>query len=457
MKTFLLLALAATLSAQYTPPAGGGGGGSGTVTSVTLAGTANQITATGNCAAQTVTITCTLSLPSGLVLPGTIDGLTITTTTGTLTIASAKTVTFSKTLTFTGTDGVTLTFPATNATIARTDAAQTFTGLQTFTDGIGTGSSAPSLTPGTGGATAAGEGTAPSVCPTTGVDCLYADSTQHGYLANFNNLGYLPLVQGPASTTNLHMAQWSGTNGGKLIDLATTGSGSAVLAASPTLSGTTTIAASGIVDLGTNNAQFKNMVQAPVYQANTVDCISVNTTGGSPASPSGCANAGTTETVFSDVITLPVNTPGAGRGIEWDLGFDDAGQATPSAQFKLYACLAANFSIGGSPPVATCSSGGQTLWISASSATITTNGAISSGSYTFRFGVPTLGTVITNMFGNTGNVKGTDTSASAITSVTASVPMTTGTWKIYLTCKFTGTTTAGNWYAITQSIVPYIY
>lgn len=36
-------------------------------------------------------------------------------------------------LTLTGTDGTTMTFPTTNATIARTDAAQTFTGVQTMT------------------------------------------------------------------------------------------------------------------------------------------------------------------------------------------------------------------------------------------------------------------------------------------------------------------------------------
>lgn len=106
-------------------------GGGGSVTSVVLAGTTNQVTVTGTCTITT-TGTCTLSLPSGLVLPGTINGLTITTTTGTLTIASAKVVTVNNSFTLAGTDGVTLTFPATNATIARTDAAQSFTGVQTF-------------------------------------------------------------------------------------------------------------------------------------------------------------------------------------------------------------------------------------------------------------------------------------------------------------------------------------
>lgn len=54
----------------------------------------------------------------------------------TLTIANGKTLTVSRTLTLTGTDSTTMTFPSTNATIARTDAAQTFTGVQTFNSDI---------------------------------------------------------------------------------------------------------------------------------------------------------------------------------------------------------------------------------------------------------------------------------------------------------------------------------
>jgi len=50
----------------------------------------------------------------------------------TLTIANNKTVTVNNTLTLSGTDSTTMTFPSTSATIARTDSAQTFTGVQTF-------------------------------------------------------------------------------------------------------------------------------------------------------------------------------------------------------------------------------------------------------------------------------------------------------------------------------------
>jgi hypothetical protein len=48
-------------------------------------------------------------------------------------VASGKALTVNNTLTFSGTDGTTMTFPTTSATLARTDAANTFTGVQTMT------------------------------------------------------------------------------------------------------------------------------------------------------------------------------------------------------------------------------------------------------------------------------------------------------------------------------------
>lgn len=48
-------------------------------------------------------------------------------------VAAGKTLTVNNTLTLGGTDGTTMTFPTTSATLARTEAAQTFTGVQSFT------------------------------------------------------------------------------------------------------------------------------------------------------------------------------------------------------------------------------------------------------------------------------------------------------------------------------------
>ena len=54
----------------------------------------------------------------------------------TLTIANGKTLTANNSVTFAGTDATTMTFPSTSASIARTDAAQTFTGTQTFAGAV---------------------------------------------------------------------------------------------------------------------------------------------------------------------------------------------------------------------------------------------------------------------------------------------------------------------------------
>lgn len=58
--------------------------------------------------------------------------ITAPVTSATLTIANTKTFTVNNTLTLAGTDSTTMTFPSTSASIARTDAAQTFTGAQTI-------------------------------------------------------------------------------------------------------------------------------------------------------------------------------------------------------------------------------------------------------------------------------------------------------------------------------------
>ncbi len=59
--------------------------------------------------------------------------LTQPATGSTLTILDGKTLTANNTLTLAGTDATVMTFPTTSATIARTDAANTFTGVQTMT------------------------------------------------------------------------------------------------------------------------------------------------------------------------------------------------------------------------------------------------------------------------------------------------------------------------------------
>ncbi len=79
-------------------------------------------------AANTFTGTQTI----GALLVTSVNAMTITSSTGTFTLAAGKVFTVSNTLTLAGTDSTVMTFPTTTATIARTDAGQTFTGTQAF-------------------------------------------------------------------------------------------------------------------------------------------------------------------------------------------------------------------------------------------------------------------------------------------------------------------------------------
>lgn len=100
----------------------------------------------------------TLSAPTlGAATVTTVNKITITqpATGSTLTIIDGKTLRSNNTLTLAGTDATTMTFPTTSATVARTDAANTFTGHQTIegvtaTGATGTGNmvyaSSPALT-----------------------------------------------------------------------------------------------------------------------------------------------------------------------------------------------------------------------------------------------------------------------------------------------------------------------
>jgi len=65
--------------------------------------------------------------------------ITAPATGATLTIADGKTLTVNSSVTLAGTDGTTMTFPTTSATLARTDASNAFTGHQTIEGVTSTG------------------------------------------------------------------------------------------------------------------------------------------------------------------------------------------------------------------------------------------------------------------------------------------------------------------------------
>lgn len=89
--------------------------------------------------ASTITDDGTTVAIAALLTASKFNGLTLTSTTGTFTLTNGKTLAVTNTLTFSGTDSTVMTFPATSATIARTDAANTFTGHQTIEGVTSTG------------------------------------------------------------------------------------------------------------------------------------------------------------------------------------------------------------------------------------------------------------------------------------------------------------------------------
>jgi hypothetical protein len=70
----------------------------------------------------------------GALVATTVNGNIITTGTGVLTLAAAKTLTANNTLTLAGTDGTAMTFPTTSDTVAGLNQTQTFLGNYTFSN-----------------------------------------------------------------------------------------------------------------------------------------------------------------------------------------------------------------------------------------------------------------------------------------------------------------------------------
>jgi hypothetical protein len=195
---------------------------SGTLTNTTgfpaanLAGTAlpaaivsSSLTSVGTIATGVWNATAIADGKIASALTGkTINGNTLTTGTWTLTGAAAKTLTFSNSLTLAGTDATTLTFPTTSATIARTDAAQTFTGTQTFGAIIGN-----SLTSVAGNALvlATGtSGTALSIASATNIPTFTFTGNSRVFFTSSNGLSGVEF--GSTSADNRWQIENRGTN-----------------------------------------------------------------------------------------------------------------------------------------------------------------------------------------------------------------------------------------------------
>lgn len=117
-------------------------GGTGTNILYDNSGVVGEYTVSGTGTVVAMATSPTLITPTlGAASATSINKVTITApaSSATLTIANGKTLTASNTLVLAGTDSTTMTFPSTSATIARTDAANTFTGHQTIEGVTSTG------------------------------------------------------------------------------------------------------------------------------------------------------------------------------------------------------------------------------------------------------------------------------------------------------------------------------
>jgi len=105
----------------------------GTVVSVAQGGTGvTTATGTGSVVLSTSPSLTTPNLNVATITSVNKVAITTPATSATLTIANGKTLTYNNSITIAGTDATTMTFPTTSASIARTDAAQTFVGTNTF-------------------------------------------------------------------------------------------------------------------------------------------------------------------------------------------------------------------------------------------------------------------------------------------------------------------------------------
>lgn len=109
----------------------------GSFSSADLAGALTDETGSGSAVFNTSPTLVTPVL--GVATATSINGLTVTSSTGTVTITNLKTLSVTNTLTLSGTDSTIMTFPTTSATLARTDAGNTFTGHQTIEGVTSTG------------------------------------------------------------------------------------------------------------------------------------------------------------------------------------------------------------------------------------------------------------------------------------------------------------------------------
>lgn len=253
--------------------------------------------------------------PSSLVgtnISGTAANLTAGSVTG-LTIASGKSLTVSNILTLAGTDSTVMTFPTTSATIARTDAANTFTGNQGF--GIAASTPIHVKAPATGASdtltlqTAADSSDSALVYwrNNSGAALMRMGSIGGDGTSTLNTLGYFRIGTGTATFGSNERMRVHASGGVSIGN--TTDPGAANLSINGTIS--FAVAGNGIsLKSGTNtragNAALVGgtvTVSNTTVTANTVVLLTRKTSGGTIGTAiTYSLNAGTSFTITSDNI-----------------------------------------------------------------------------------------------------------------------------------------------------------
>lgn len=227
----------------------------------------------------------------GNIATGTVNNVILVAagSTPSLTLGSGKTVAVNNSLTLAGTDGTTQTFPTTNATIARTDAAQTFTGAQTFSSNIVGNLS--------GNATTA-----------TTASTVTTNANLTGAVTSTGNATSL----GSFTSANLRTA---------LTD--ETGTGAAVFATSPALVTPTGIV-KGDVGLGnvdntsdaTKNAAVKTLTNTTYDTAGTGNSFSINGVAATANTGTGSVVRATSPTLVTPVLGAATATTINGAALD---------------------------------------------------------------------------------------------------------------------------------------------
>jgi len=247
-------------------------------------------TSTGSGAVVLATSPTLITPVLGVASATSINKITITApaTSATLTIANGKTLAANNSITLAGTDATTMTFPGTNATIARTDAAQTFTGTQTFNSDaaingltVGRGAGAVSTNTAVGGSALAANTTGDNNTA-SGVSALLSNTTgsnntASGYQALvFNTTGNFNTASGVSALAANTTGSSNTALGNNALGANTTGNFNTASGVSALLSNTTgsSNTASGVSALLSNTTGNSNT-------ASGVSALYANTTGSS--------------------------------------------------------------------------------------------------------------------------------------------------------------------------------